>query len=274
MKKIPLLQLTLLFATLSHAQCDTIFSNNQKIPCSIQEITLEAVRYNRVDEKVVNSIHKNMVQKIVFSNGRKEVFTSTLSLQSVTGANDFDKVSISESEDEVAGLFKIGLVSAKARGTTFLSNQNRVKKRAYRKLKIIAAMQGANTIYVTHERSKGNSVGIVRSNSSSSITGIAYTNILPDFDAFKKMISDKTNFLAIRHTQLSNGASDMLQSDLSSQLTIDKLVNENGIIMVHGHLYGELQEYRFRVISFEEGFFHIYYTTAEKSIQVKIKIMD
>jgi hypothetical protein len=274
MKKVLLLQLSLICAVFSYAQSDTIVSNNTKIPCAIQEVTLDAVRYIRIGETHLNSLHKNMVQRIVFKNGREEIFNSALSLLSVKGAIDFDKVSISESEAEVAGLYKIGLISAKARGTTFLSNQNRVKRRAYKKLKILAAMQGSNIIYVTHERSKGNDIGMIRSNSSSSLTGIAYTNVLPDFDSFQKMVSGKKNFLATTNIQLSHSSSDMLQTDVNSQFTIDKLVDENGIIMIEGHLFGELKEYRFRVISIGEGFFHIYYTTAEKSVQMKIKISD
>jgi hypothetical protein len=271
MKKVLFSQLYLLFVIQLHSQSDTIYSNNKKISCSIQEITLEAVKYSRTGETLVNSIHKNMVQKIMFKSGREEVFTSTLSLQAIIGANDYSKVSISESESEVAGLYKIGLVTTKARGTTFLSNQNRVKRRAYKKLKILAAMQGANTIYLTHEHSRGNNL---MGNSSSNLTGIAYSNTLPDFESFQKMISNNKGFWAVRTSELSNSASDMIQTDVGLQFTIDRLVNENGIVMIQGHLYGELHEFRFRVVSFGEGFFTVFYATAEKSIEVKIKILD
>ena len=49
---------------------------------------------------------------------------------------------ITQVEGEIKGLFKVGEVSSKAKGTTTFSNQERVKERAYKKLKIQAAMMG------------------------------------------------------------------------------------------------------------------------------------
>src|ERR1017187_4120150 len=112
-------------------QADTIFSNNEKIPCNVKEITPEAVRYSFPGEELINSVYKNTVQKIVFKNGRVQTFAESTSFKKVDSVGDFDNVTITAVENEILGLYKLGDVSSKAKGTTVYSNQVRVKERAY-----------------------------------------------------------------------------------------------------------------------------------------------
>ena len=56
--------LTILTVSCSYAQMDTVFVNNQKIVCSVKEITPEAIKYSFPGEDLVNSVYKNTVQKI------------------------------------------------------------------------------------------------------------------------------------------------------------------------------------------------------------------
>src|SRR5471030_2934650 len=190
--KFVVIALLLITATIRrYAQVDTVIVNNQKIACSVKEITPDAIKYTFPGEDVINSVYKNTVQKIVFKSGRVQTFAEATSYKTVSNVMDYDKVTITSVESEVRGLYKLSDVSSKAKGTTTLSNQERVKERAYRKIKIQAAMFGANVIYLTNQRTEGNKYGSYYTSGSTAetnLTGIAYSNVLPDFEAFKKVI--------------------------------------------------------------------------------------
>src|ERR1035437_2236384 len=223
MKKQILTSIAIILATFCFGQSDTIFSNNQKISCSVKELTPDAVKYTFSGEDLVNSIYKNSVQKIVFKSGRVQTFAEATSYKTVESVDDFENVTITQVEGEIKGLYKIGDVSSKAKGTTTLSNQERVKERAYKKIKIQAAMMGANIIYLTNQRTEGNKMGGYfqsGSTAETNLTGIAYTNQLPDIEDFKKMIVDKRDFAAVFEAKLWSSASDMSLSALENKFTI------------------------------------------------------
>jgi hypothetical protein len=109
-------------STLSFAQVDTVVSNNQKIACSIKEVTPDAVKYTYPGEDVINTIYKNTVQKIIFKSGRVQTFAESTSYKSVQSVMDYNNVTITTIENEVKGLYKLGDVSSKAKGTTVYSS--------------------------------------------------------------------------------------------------------------------------------------------------------
>jgi hypothetical protein len=275
MKKQVLTLIAFALTSLCFGQTDTIFSNNQKIPCIVKEITPDAVRYSFQGEDLVNSIYKNSVQKIVFKSGRVQTFAEATSFKHVNGVDDFENVTITQVESEVRGLFKVGDLSSKAKGATIYSNQERVKERAYRKLKIIAAMMGANIIYVTNQRTEGNKMGGYYQSGSTaeaSLSGVAYTNQLPSIDEFKKVVNDKKNFTAVEEASLWSSASDMSKKNINSNFIISDITNEGGIIMINGELQGESKYKTFRVVSFDNDYFNIFYEDKSTAYNIKIKI--
>lgn len=275
MKKQILTSVAMILTAFCFGQSDTIFSNNQKIPCSVKEITPDAVKYSFPGEDLSNSIYKNSVQKIVFKSGRVQTFSEATSYKKVESVDDFENVTISQVEGEVKGLYKIGDVSAKAKGTTAYANQERVKERAYKKLKIQAALMGANIIYLTNQRTEGNKMGGYFQSASSAetnLTGIAYTSQLPVYDDFKKHIADTKSCLAILETKLWSGASDMSKSDMNSLLTIYNITNDNGLIMLEGKLEGVSNTSMFRVVSFTNDFFNIFYKDKSTAYNIKLKL--
>ncbi len=275
MKRQILTSFAVALTTLCFGQTDTIFSNNEKIPCSVKEITPEAVKYTYPGEELVNSIYKNSVQKIIFKSGRVQTFAEATSFKKISGVDDFENVTITQVESEVKGLFKIGDVSSKAKGTTTLSNQERVKERAYRKMKIVAAMMGANIIYLTNQRTEGNKMGGYYQSGSTAetnLTGVAYTNQLPSIDEFKKLINEKRNFTAVQEAKLWSSASDMTKTVIQSNFVINNITNENGIIMINGELQGESKYKTFRVVSFDKDYFNVYYEDKSTAYNIKIKI--
>jgi len=245
-----------------HAQMDTVYLNNQKIACSVKEITPDAIKYTYPGEDVLNSVYKNTVQKIVFKSGRVQTFAEATSYKTVNSVTEYDKVTITSVESEVHGLFKISDVSSKAKGATVYSSQERVKDRAYKKMKIQAAMFGANIIYLTNQRTEGNKYGSYYTSGSTTetnLTGIAYSNTLPDYAQFQKLIQAKDKLTAIEKYELGASDSDMSADGVDKPFKITAVTNENGIIMIDGDLKGESNEHRFQVASFNDSGFNISY---------------
>jgi len=241
-------------------QTDTVFTNNEKIACSVKEITPEAVKYTYPGEDVINSIYKNTVQKIIFKSGRVQTFAEATSYKVVANVMDFDKVTITAVESEVRGLYKLGDVSSKAKGTTTFSNQERVKERAYRKFKIQAAMLGANVILLTNQRTEGNKYGYYNSSTAeTNLTGIAYSSVLPDLEKFKKLIGTKTDLVVVREYKLWASDSDVSQDDDARAFKINNIVNNNGIIYIDASLQGERDVHQFQLAGFNDDNFNVQY---------------
>ena len=258
-----------------YAQTDTVISNNQKIACSVKEITPDAVKYTFPGEDIINTVYKNTVQKIIFKSGRVQTFAEATSYKSVQNVMDYNNVTTTMVESEVRGLFKLNDVSSKSKGTTVYSSQERVKDRAYRKLKIQAAMFGANIVLLTNQRTEGNKYGSYFSSSSTAetnLTGIAYSNQLPDYEKFKNLIGTNTNFVAIKKFELGASDSDVSQDDVNKPFIITKITNDNGIVVIEGKLKGENNIDVFQLANFNNDNFAIAYKYKGAAYNYIIKI--
>ncbi len=258
-----------------HAQTDTIVVNNQKTACTVKEITPDAVKYTYPGEDVLNSVYKNTVQKIIFKSGRIQTFAEATSYKKVSDVMDFDNVTVTAVESEVHGLFKISDVGAKAKGTTVYSSMERVKERAYHKLKLQASMFGANIIYLSDLKSEGNKYGGYWGGSSTTetnLTGIAYSNVLPDYDTFKKLVGTKTVFVAIKRFELGGSDSDVSQDNIDKPFSISNITNENGLILIEGNLKDEKNVTTFQVANFTTDTFSVAYRYKGTVYNFTIKI--
>ncbi len=274
MRKI-LASFILIFTTTGfcYAQADTVVVNNQKIACTIKEITPDAVKYTFPGEDVINTVYKNTVQKIIFKSGRIQTFAESTSYKTIANVMDYDKVTITSVESEVRGPYKLGDVSSKAKGTTTLSNQERVKERAYRKFKIQAAMLGANIIYLSNQRTEGNKIGYYSgSPSETNLTGIAYSNILPDLDKFKRLVGTKTKFSAEKQYKLGGSDSDVSQDDINKLFRIDNLLNDNGIVYIEAEFQGEKNINKFQLVNFNENNFSVAYKDKDTAYNIVVRL--
>lgn len=265
------------FSTVSYnakAQVDTIVTNNSKIACNVKEITPDAVKFTYPGEDFPNSIYKNTVQKIIFKSGRVQTFSESTSFKEIKGVMDYDKVSTTVVESEVKGLFKLTDVSSKAKGTTVFSSQERVKDRAYRKMKIQAAMFGANIVYLTNQRTEGNKYGGYFQSSSTAetnLTGVAYSNVLPDFDKFKLLIGSKKDFIATKIFELGASDSDVSQSEINKPFTMSNIVLEGGIILITAQLKGVNNINTFQVASFTDSTFNVAYKYKGTAYNIELR---
>jgi hypothetical protein len=277
LSQLKTLTLTISFAIFSlvcQAQVDTIVSNNTKIACVVKEITPEAVKYTYPNEDLLNSVYKTTVQKIIFKSGRVQTFAEATSYKAINGVMDFDKVTVTVVEGEVKGLYKLTDVSSKAKGTTVFSSQERVKDRAYHKLKIQAAMFGANIVYLTNQRTEGNKYGGYFQSGSSAetnLTGVGYSNILPDYDKFKQLIGTKTDFTAIRKYELGASDTDVAQDAIDAPFTVSNISLENGIVLITAQLKGENNNSVFQLASFTDTTFSVAYRHKGTAYNVEIQ---
>ncbi|MBB6502938.1 hypothetical protein [Pedobacter cryoconitis] len=275
MKKRSLTGIAVLaFSLNSFAQTDTLYSNNKKIPCVVKEITEDAVKYSYPNEDLINSVYKNSLQKIVFKSGRVQVFTESSSLKQVSGVRDYENVTVTAIENEIKGLYKIGDVSSKAVGTTALANQERVKNRAYRKLKIQAAMMGGNIIYLTNQRTEGNKAGgyfTASSSAETNLTGVSYNNVIPNLEEFKKLQGEHKDFSSFEEYKLGGSDSDFSYKQSIRTFVVSNVRDDNGIVTLEGELEGEHKISQFRLVGFTNEYFSIFYRDKSTVYNISVK---
>lgn len=251
---------SLLFINLTaFSQLDSIFMNNEIIACQVTEVTQDGIRFKYPGEDLINSIYKNAVQKIKFRSGRVQSFSESTSYKKVMGVEDIENVSLTQVETEVKGLFKLGDVTSKAVGTTIFSSIVKVKERAIKKLKIQAAMMGANIVYLTQNSTVGNEGGSSTSSGHSTntiLSGVAYSNILPDYKKFMELIGEKRNFQTKVQYKLSGSDADVYKMKFENNFQVSKIYSENGLIMIEGKI-DKVEETQFRVTNFTEASFLI-----------------
>jgi len=138
-----------------------------------------------------------------------------------------------------------------------------------------AARVGGNVIYISNQRTEGNKFGTYHDGgvaASTYLTGIAYSNTLPDYNNFKKLIGTRTNFGAVKEYKLSASASDVAQDDINKPFRILKISNENGIIYLQGDLEGAKNINRFQLASFTSNNFSVAYKYEGTAYNVVIKL--
>jgi hypothetical protein len=271
MKQITII-LLLFSMFICKAQNDTIFVNNKKIICTVKEITPDAVKFSYPNESLTNSIYKNTIKSISFGSGRVQSFNESSSFKTIKNVDDYDNVSITRVEREVSGLFKLGEVSSKAVGTTIFSNQEQVKERALKKLKIQGAFQGGNSIFIIDQRTDGSDGAFSKNKAQMNLTGVLYTTELPNYTQFKKLIAEKKQFIAVQENELKNSSFDMSQSNIDDEFIIQKIVNESGMIMIIGELDGFRKQSTFRVVSFDEEYFNIFFADKRAEYNIRVRI--
>ncbi|MEG1371606.1 MAG: hypothetical protein RSD75_04605 [Mucinivorans sp.] len=267
----------LVFSVLgSSAQIDTIYSGSKRIPCTVVEVAADVVKFTYPDETMLNSLFVNSINKIVFKSGRVQQFAAQNSFRTIKSPADWENVSLASVESEIRGLYKLGEVSSKAAGTTELSNQERVKMRAIRKLKMDAAMMGANIIYVINMRSEGNKMDWSGNGSSqaaeTSITGVSYTNAPIEFAEMQHFLASHAGRSMVARSKftLRKGDSDMRITDIDTPFRFSNVVNESGTVFVEGIIDGAKTD-RFQVVFLSADGFCLRYS--DKSAVYVYKII-
>lgn len=256
------------------AQVDTIYTHEGVIPCNITEITETAAKYQYPGESHSNSLSLNAVSKIVYRSGRVQEFAARTSFRRLSSPMEWEQVSIASVESEVQGLYKIDDVSSKAKGTTEFSNQERVKRRALDKMKMQAAILGGNVVYMVQMRSDGTKYNWLTgagSTAETSLFGVAYSSQMPRLADVRKLVDGHTAFDVVEEVTMVNTDSRYSQDKMSEALTIDRVYDDSGLVMLEGSIKG-IKEHTFRVTFCNESDFYIACKTRRGVFSYKVSV--
>lgn len=248
------------------SQYDTIYSNNKKLIGTVKEVSEETIKFIYQDEELLNTIHKNTIQKIVFKNGREEIFVNNSFLKEVDFLVDYNKIHITLSEKDTQGLYFLGEVNAKAEGFSEFSNDEKIKKKAYQRFKQNAAMLGANLIFLT-ERIKKNSYAYDEI-PFTRLSGFAYSDKIPNYDLFIEKINDRTGFKATTKYSLSFKDNIINTYSYKKKIEIYEIQNDKGFIYIIGKIKGVKNDL-FRVVRFDDESFILHYETKNNVYNVE-----
>ena len=272
MKKLFSLILLLAGFGTASAQVDTIFTHESPIPCKITEITETGVKFCYPGEDLTNTISKNSITSIVYKSGRIQQFSNRTAFRILKSPLEWQQVSLTQVEGEVASLFKIDDVSSKAKGTTELSNQERVKRRALDKLKMQAAMLGGNVIYMLNMRTEGNKINSwtgMSSSAEASFMGAVYSSKVPNFNQVQNLLGDQSIFSVVEELSYTNNSTKINSNDTNTTFTLHRVYDDNGNVMVEGEIPG-CKETTFRVTFCNQDSIYILYSTRRGTYTYKV----
>jgi|SRR5690554_111108 len=247
------------------AQTDTLFTRIEKIPCTVKQIGTETISFSYPNEELINTIKKRDVKKIIFKSGREQIFRELTSFKTIHGADDYKNVTMTISPNDVNGLFQIANLTSKEQAGTIFANMEKIKQKAIDKLRIKAAMMGANYVYYQENRTTGYSAS--NQGYTTYLEGVAYSNILPDFNSFKEKIDSKKDF----HTSeiiSYNGKSEIYKKkNISNKFEIINIEDKEGFIEVEIKMNKKSEYYK--VISFNNETFILMKSDNKKITNLK-----
>lgn len=134
------------------AKLDTIFLlGGRKKLVEIKNISAATVRYNEPGEDETITLERKQIQKIIFSNGRVEVFNKPVFMMVDEG--DWKTIIITDNKDDVAGLYERGKVDA--RSSAGSRSAKSAKRSATIRIQKKAANLGGLIVLLTKEESIG-----------------------------------------------------------------------------------------------------------------------
>jgi hypothetical protein len=259
-----------LITQIAYAQTDTIFSIGEKVSCIVKEITNDEIKYSYINEDLILSLNKNLVQKIVFKSGRIQEFTNT-KLKQVLSAKEFENVLVTYLEGDIKNLQMIDEVSGKAKGTTIYSSKEKVRERAFRKMKIQAAFMGANIVFVTNQNGKGNVYfGNGGNSAETDVQGNAYRSIPLNIETFKSTFPTTEKYFIHRKNKLWKSDFDMTGSEAGNGLNIESVFLENGLLYIKAKINNFDEQEKYLVANFDDTSFQLYFKDGNTVFNLEI----
>ncbi|MDA3953932.1 MAG: hypothetical protein PF485_09810 [Bacteroidales bacterium] len=131
---------------------DTIYMlGRRKLVVDVKNISSATVRYSEPGSDETITVKRKQIQKVVFSNGRKEVFNKPVLMMVEEG--DWKTVIITNQKNDVEGLYELGFVEASSSAGS--RSAKSAKKSAMIRLQKKAAGLGGMIVLVTKEESIG-----------------------------------------------------------------------------------------------------------------------
>jgi hypothetical protein len=217
---------------------DTLFTQGQKIVCTVKEVTDYKVSYVHPGEEALYSIAVHKLEKIAFASGRVQTFTPPNPIKPL----EWNAVRLTTQPHEIDGLTYIGRVSVTAKGMTPLSGTQRVRERAERKLSYWATMLGGDVVLITDINVQGIR-GLTRAQTS--IGGVVYSRKTINIAEFNKGLRGEINFVSSREIYFSNATRWPNIRLVKIKFQLIEVFEKNGQVLLKGLLDGgPLRAYR------------------------------
>ena len=141
-----------LLAQEKNIELDTIYMlGRRKLVVEIRNISSASLRYKDVEKNEIITLQRKQIQKVIFSNGRKEVFNKPVMMMVAEG--DWKTVIVTNRKDDVNGLYELGEVNAKSSAGS--RSAKSAKKSAVIRLQKKTAGLGGMIVLITKEESIG-----------------------------------------------------------------------------------------------------------------------
>ncbi|HSJ69408.1 MAG TPA: hypothetical protein VK921_17130 [Anditalea sp.] len=207
---------------------------------NIEEVGQNTIKYRHVNENTSYVVSKHQVKKIEFASGREEIYETPF--KPVNTINEYENVYITYIPQDIDGMHSKGEVYSKAAGVTALASINNVKNRATRKIKIEAAMLGANVIFLGNMYQRGNQMGnenVPANTTMTTLSGTAFNTEKLDINKLKSLV-ENSRFHLYQKTWLNRNAWDKnseipVLTDNKGNiilLTFDKVFERDGDLYV------------------------------------------
>ena len=140
------------FSQEENSKLDTIYLlGRRKLIVEVRNISSSTVRYSEPGSDETITLERKQIQKIIFSNGRLEVFNKPVMMMVEEG--DWKTVIVTDRENDVNGLYELGKVEAKSSAGS--RSAKSAKKSARIRLQKKAANLGGMIVLITREESVG-----------------------------------------------------------------------------------------------------------------------
>lgn len=131
---------------------DTIYMlGRRKLVVEVKNISSSTVRYSKPGSDESVTLQRKQIQKIIFSNGRKEVFNKPVMM--MVEAGDWKTVIVTDRKNDVNGLYELGKVEAKSSAGS--RSAKSAKKSAVIRIQKKTANLGGMIVLITKEQSVG-----------------------------------------------------------------------------------------------------------------------
>lgn len=141
-----------LFSQEEQSDLDTIYMlGRKKLIVEVKNISSMTVRYTEPISKETITLERKQIQKIIFSNGRKEVFNKPVMMMVEEG--DWKTVIVTDRKNDVQGLYEMGKVDAKSSAGS--RSAKSAKSSATIRLQKKAVNIGGMIVLITKEESVG-----------------------------------------------------------------------------------------------------------------------
>lgn len=132
---------------------DTICKiNGEIIAVKIVNTTTNDITFSRPGETLTETLPKNLIKEITYSNGRKEKVSEMIIIK---GEEDWEKVKLTSIPEDVAGLVKKGDIQATKTNLGLYTPAKKVKPKLEAEIKKEAAKIGAHIVLITSTTPEG-----------------------------------------------------------------------------------------------------------------------